>query len=73
MRQEIRVNGSNSKIKRRKIHRTKYKRNIEEKNIEEKNISCYSDGYQKHKRETSLCYDYIHFLESDFEILKKGF
>ena len=26
LRQEIRVNGSNSKIKRRKIHQTKYKR-----------------------------------------------
>ena len=31
LRQEIRVNGSSSKIKRRKIHQTKYKRNIEEK------------------------------------------
>ena len=37
-------------MKRRKINQTKYKRKIEKKN----NIfSCYSDGYEKHKRETS--------------------
>lgn len=33
LRQEIRVNGSNSKMKRRKIHQTKYKRKIEEKKL----------------------------------------
>ena len=46
LRQEICVNGSNSKMKRRKIHQTKYKRKIEEK-TKEKIFSCYSDGYQK--------------------------
>lgn len=50
LRQEIHDNGSNSKMKHRKIHQTKYKRNIEEKNDI---FSCYIDGYQKHKRETS--------------------
>ena len=33
LRQEIRVNGSHSKMKRRKIHQTKYIPNIEEKFI----------------------------------------
>ena len=74
MRQEIRVNGSNSKIKRRKINQTKYKWKIEEKAtflvFTVKDIKNIKEKLRKIL--AKRCYDYIHFLESDFKILKGG-
>ena len=76
LRQEIRVNGSNSKIKRRKNHQTKYKRNIKEEKMQflVVTVTDIKNTKEKHRKILAkLCYDYIHFLESDFEILKGGF
>ena len=75
LREEIRVYGSNSLMKHRKIHQTKYKRNIEEKRtFLVVTVTDIKNTKEKHRKILAkLCYDYIHFLGSDFKFFKGGF